>query len=74
MMQPIRVPVARGRLNGLKRYRSPDDPDIAEAAAVLREAVLREKIICAAEADPPLSVEQRMRLAALLLGPGGDAG
>jgi hypothetical protein len=66
--QPIRVPVARGRLNGLRRYRQADDPDIAEAAAVLREAVLREKIIREAAA---LTAEQRNRLAVLLLRPEG---
>jgi hypothetical protein len=66
--QPIRVPVARGRLNGLRRYRSPDDPDIAEAAAVLREAVLRDKIVREAAA---LTTEQRNRLAVLLLRPEG---
>jgi hypothetical protein len=67
MAEQIRIPVARGRLNVLRRWRSPDDPEIADAQQVLREAVLRDKIIREAEADPPLSPERRARLAVLLL-------
>jgi hypothetical protein len=64
---------ARARLNVLQRYRSPDDPAIARARADLREAKLAEAIRREAEADPPLSSEQRSRLAALLLRPGGGS-
>ncbi len=58
---------ARGRLNALQRHRNPDDPDLTAARAGLREAKLAEQIAREAEADPPLSVEQRARLAVQLL-------
>jgi hypothetical protein len=69
---------ARGKLNALQRHRTPDDPDIKAARIDLRVAKLADEIIREAEADPPLTVEQRSRLAVLLLQPrqvggGGDA-
>jgi hypothetical protein len=66
---------ARGKLNALQRHRSPDDPAIDAARVDLRVAKLADEIIREAEADPPLTVEQRSRLAFLLLQPrqvGGD--
>jgi hypothetical protein len=62
---------ARGRLNSLQRYRKPDDPDIAAARLQLREANLVDAIRREANTAPPFSTEQRARLAALLLSPGG---
>jgi hypothetical protein len=62
---------ARGKLNALQRHRSPGDPAIAAARIDLRVAKLAEEISREAEADPPLSVEQRSRLAVLLLRPSG---
>ena len=64
---------ARGRLNALQRHRPPDDPAIDAARVDLRVAKLAEEISREADADPPLSPEQRSRLAVLLLSPtGGD--
>jgi hypothetical protein len=60
---------ARGKLNALQRHRPPDDPAIDAARVDLRVAKLADEIIREAEADPPLSSEQRSRLAALLLRP-----
>jgi hypothetical protein len=68
---------ARARLSALSRYRSPADPAVTAARGELREARLAEEIRREAEADPPLSTEQRARLAVLLLSSrqaGGDAG
>ena len=58
---------ARARLNALQRYRPADDPAISEARLNLREAKLAEEIQREAEADLPLTAEQRSRLAVLLL-------
>jgi len=60
---------ARARLTALQRHRGPDDPVTTIARLDLREAKLAEEITREAEADPPLSVEQRARLAVILLGP-----
>jgi len=65
---------ARARLNALRRYRPADDPDVAGARMDLREAKLAEEIAREAEADPPLSIEQRSRLAVLLLRPNAGGG
>lgn len=65
---------ARARLNALQRHRPADDPVIETARAQLREAKLAEEIRREAEADPPLTAEQRNRLACLLLRPGGGPG
>jgi hypothetical protein len=62
---------ARGKLNALQRHRLPHDPAIEVARLELREAKLADEIIREAEADPPLTPEQRSRLAALLLRPSG---
>jgi hypothetical protein len=60
---------ARGKLNALQRHRPPHDPAIEVARLELREAKLADEIIREAEADPPLTSEQRSRLAVLLLRP-----
>ena len=65
---------ARGKLNALQRHRPSDDPAIAAARMDLREAKLAEEIAREAEADPPLSIEQRSRLAVLLLRPNAGGG
>lgn len=63
-----------GRLNALKRHRPADDPEVARAAAQLREARAADYVQKLVDAAPPLSAEMRNRLAVLLLtGPGGDA-
>jgi hypothetical protein len=60
---------ARGKLNALQRHRPADDPAIQAARIDLRVAKLADEIIREAEADPPLTAEQRSRLAVLLLQP-----
>jgi len=60
---------ARARLNALQRHRGPDDPVTTIARLDLREAKLAEDIVREAESDPPLTAEQRARLAVILLGP-----
>ena len=62
---------ARARLNALQRYRPADDPAIAAARLNLREANLYDEIVREADADPPLTPDQRARLAMLLLHPSG---
>jgi hypothetical protein len=62
---------ARGKLNALQRHRPPGDPAIAAARIDLRVAKLAEEISREAEADPPLTPEQRSQLALLLLRPSG---
>lgn len=62
---------ARGRSNVLKRHREPGDPAIAEAERDLRAAQLEDHIERVVAAAPPLTPEQRDRLALLLRG--GDA-
>lgn len=56
----------RNRLNALQRHRPPDDPQIADARRDLRAARLEEHIRKLVDEAPPLSDEQRSRLAALL--------
>jgi hypothetical protein len=62
------------RAAGLSRWRQPDDPELAQAKSDLIETRLREAIQREAESDPPLSPEQRSRLAVLLLSDGPDGG
>jgi hypothetical protein len=57
---------ARNRLNALSRYRAPDDPDVAAARRDLRAARAEEYIRKIVDAAPPLTAEQRARLAAIL--------
>jgi hypothetical protein len=49
------------------------DVDVRELRRDLRAASLAERIRREAETDPPLSLEQRARLAALLLHSSGGA-
>jgi hypothetical protein len=60
------------RAAGLGRWRPSDDPDLAQAKSDLAEARLREAIQREAANDPPLTAEQRSRLAVLLLSPTTD--
>jgi hypothetical protein len=60
----------RARLAALKRHRPADDPVIAAAVTDLRTERLAVAIRDAVEAAPPLSDEQRVRLAAILRGQG----
>lgn len=58
----------RGRLNALRRYRTDDDPEVLDAARQLRAARLEDAVRKALDTAPPLTDEQRRRLAALLAG------
>ena len=58
---------AAGRVSVLTRHHGADHPVVAEARAALRVARLSEEITREAEADPPLTFEQKARLAVLLL-------
>lgn len=60
----------RARVASLSRSREPDDPDLVAARRDLRAARLEEHIQRAVSAAPPLTPEQRTRLA-LLLQPAG---
>lgn len=65
------VAAARARANALKRYRPVDDPVVKAAERDLRVERLAEYIERVVDAAPPLTPEQRDRLALLLRG--GDA-
>jgi hypothetical protein len=58
----------RARVASLSRSRSADDPTLVEARRDLRAARAEEYIRKLVEAAPPLSAEQRDRLAILLKG------
>ena len=60
------VYAARARHSALRRYRPEDDPVVVFAKSELRWAKLAAAIQREAEADPPLTPEQRARLAVLL--------
>lgn len=68
---PQSMYAARARLSALKRYRPDDDPAVTAARAELREAKLADHIKSIVDDAPPLSPEQRSRLAVLLLSPSG---
>lgn len=65
----------RARLNALRRYRDDDDPAVVDAQRDLRAARLEDYIARSLDAAPPLTTDQRQRLAALLAPPvaGGAA-
>lgn len=56
-------------LAALTRHRGPDAPDVLKLRAELRVARLEEHIRKVVEAAPPLSDEQRSKLASLLSQP-----
>lgn len=58
----------RARVASLSRSRTPDDPDLLEARRNLRAARLAEHITRVVDEAPPLTTEQRDRLAILLRG------
>lgn len=58
--------VSRARIASLSRSRTPDDPDLVNARRELLEARLADRIRADVAAWPPLTTEQRDRLAALL--------
>jgi hypothetical protein len=60
---------ASRRLNAYQRHRGPDDPVTLRAARDLRAVSLEEHIRRVVDAAPPLTSEQRQRLAILLSTP-----
>ena len=61
----------RARVASLSRSRTPDDPDLIAARRNLRTERLADYIKLMVDAAPPLTAEQRDRLA-LLLRPAGE--
>jgi hypothetical protein len=60
----------RARVASLTRSRSDDDPDLVEARRDLKAERLADSIRRAVDSAPPLNLEQRQKLAALLSGGG----
>lgn len=58
----------RARVASLSRSRTPDDPDLIDARRNLRTERLAEHIARVVDEAPPLTTEQRDRLALLLRG------
>ena len=58
----------RARVAYLSRSRTPDDPELVDARRNMRAERLAEHIKRTVDAAPPLTVEQRDRLALLLRG------
>jgi hypothetical protein len=64
----------RSKVGATRRHYGADDPRSVEAVRELREAMAGEAIQKIVSAAPPLSIEQKARLAILLLRPTGDGG
>ncbi|WP_344054452.1 hypothetical protein [Microbacterium lacus] len=58
----------RARVASLSRSRSADDPDLIAARRDLRAARIEDYIQRVVATAPPLTADQRSRLAALLVG------
>lgn len=73
-IKPPSKPVAhyRAKVASLSRDRLPDDPVFIEAKRNLRAEILAERVGKALAEGPPLTDEQRRRIANLLI-PGGAA-
>lgn len=65
--------IERARVASLSRSRTADDPDLIAARANLRAARLEEHIARLVDEAPPLTPEQRDRIATLLAGSGEAA-
>lgn len=59
---------SRGKVAGLSRKRTQDDPELLAARRDLKEARLADYIRRTVDAAPPLTPEQRDKLALLLTG------
>lgn len=62
----------RGRIAALSRSRTPADPELVDARRDLAAEKLAEHIKQVVDGFPPLSDEQRLRLASLLRASGGS--
>lgn len=58
---------ARGRLNALRRCRPADDPVVVEAQTTLKSIRAEDYVRELVDTFPPLTAEQRDRIAALLV-------
>ena len=58
----------RARVAALSRDRAPDDPDLQDARRDLRASMLAAHVAKVVAQAPPLTAEQRDRLAILLRG------
>ena len=63
----------RARIAGLTRSRPADHPDLEEARRRMRAELLAEHVQQVLDGTPPLTTEQRQRIANLLTAPGGVA-
>lgn len=72
MGDPVRV--RRARLGGLVKHHGPTDPDVLDARRELKAALLRRHVEQVVAEAPPLTVEQRAELAALLTAPSPTVG
>jgi hypothetical protein len=73
---PVLSPAGRklkAKRAGLTRHRGPDHADTVEAARDYRAEVLAEHVRKVVDAAPPLTAEQRDRIAALLRAPATPA-
>ncbi len=62
----------RARVASLTRSREPDDPELVDTRRNLRTERLADYIRRTVDAAPPLTADQRHRLASLLHGGGHD--
>ena len=62
----------RARVASLSRSRTSDDPDLVAARLNLKAARLEDYVARVVDAAPPLTADQRNRIAALLRPVGGD--
>jgi hypothetical protein len=62
----------RGRVASLSKTALPDDPRIVEAKADLTEAKIKDFVRRTVAAAPPLSVERRTRIVAMILTGGSE--
>lgn len=61
----------RARVAALRKHRGPDDPETIAATRELRAEKLAQHVRKIVDLAPPLTTEQRARIAALLRAPGG---
>lgn len=58
----------RARHAALRRYRDPDDPEVAKSRQTLKSITAEEFVRRIVDEAPPLTIDQRARLARILTG------